>query len=414
MKSPALVAAAGVVLTACVASWAMTGDQTSRVEPFLATFGLAFAAYLVAVFAARDLAPRTVFAGVAISIAWRAALVAAPPLLSDDVNRYVWEGRVQNHGGNPYAWEERPEAPRWIPLHDGVWAAVTHKDYVALYPPAWQLAARAVTAVHDSVTAMKAFLVACEIATLALLWRLLRARGLPPSRILVAAWSPLALVEIAGSGHNDAFAILLTVVSLAALEAGRPLAAAVAGAVAFQAKILPLLVTLSWARRFRWWHAIVGAIVAAALVVPFAGAGSGLWYSAIRYARYWQFNETVYAALRVGLGQDGAAMASVLGVVSVALVAAWRLTDPASSGLAVVAASLILAANVLPWYALWLLPFLVLRDSPAVLLFTGTAALAYLVYPGWRSGETWQVSWGIRALEYGPCLALAVLARRRA
>jgi hypothetical protein len=78
----------------------------------------------------------------------------------------------------------------------------------------------------------------------------------------------------------------------------------------------------------------------------------------------------------------------------------------------VVAASLLLAANVLPWYALWLLPFLVLGDAPAVLLFTGTVALAYLAYPEWRSGESWYLSWGVRALEYGPCALVAWRARR--
>jgi hypothetical protein len=71
---------------------------------------------------------------------------------------------------------------------------------------------------------------------------------------------------------------------------------------------------------------------------------------------------------------------------------------------------------VFPWYALWLLPLLTLRDAPAALLFTGTVGFAYLVYPEWRSGERWQVGWGVRALEYLPCLlvALAGWARRPA
>ena len=68
-------------------------------------------------------------------------------------------------------------------------------------------------------------------------------------------------------------------------------------------------------------------------------------------------------------------------------------------------ASLLLSPNVLPWYALWLLPLLVVRDEPAALLFTGTVSLAYLVYPAWQSGEPWKLGWGWRALEYLPCPA---------
>jgi hypothetical protein len=74
---------------------------------------------------------------------------------------------------------------------------------------------------------------------------------------------------------------------------------------------------------------------------------------------------------------------------------------------AVVVTSLLLAPNVLPWYALWLLPLLVLRDEPAALLFTGTVSLAYVVYPDWQSGEPWRVGWGWRALAYGPCALVA-------
>ena len=68
----------------------------------------------------------------------------------------------------------------------------------------------------------------------------------------------------------------------------------------------------------------------------------------------------------------------------------------------VTAAALLLGPNLLPWYALWLLPFVVLLEAPAALLFTGTVALAYLVYPAWQSGERWYLPWSVRALEYGP------------
>jgi hypothetical protein len=400
-------------LSACVAFWARTGDQTVDVQRFLATYVLAFAAYLAALRGSGGLGRRGLRIALGLAVLWRIALVFTPPLLSDDIYRYVWEGRIQLHGGNPYAWEDRPEGERWAPLRDDVWRGVTHKFYSALYPPAWQMAARAVVRLHDSVTAMKAFLVACEMGALALLGWILRRRGLPPERILVLAWSPLALVEVAGSGHNDAFAILLTVAALAALETGRPALAALASAIAFDAKILPGFIAFAWARRFRFWHLVLVAGVAAALFVPYADAGSGLWHSAIRYARYWRFNETLFALLRVAFGVDAAVTASTALLLAAVAAIAWRRPETAAAGLLVVAASLLLAANVLPWYALWLLPFLVLLDSPAALLFTGTVALAYLAYPDWRSDETWHVSWAVRALEYGPCAVVAWLARPR-
>lgn len=405
----ALLGLAGGVLSACVACWAIQGDQTSRVPPFLLAFAVAFAAYLLAIRASKGLSPRGLEIALALAVSWRVALVVAPPLLSDDVYRYVWEGRIQLHDGNPYKWADRAEGPRWEALHDPVWARVNHKDYTAIYPPFWQLAARAVVAVHDSVIAMKAFVVACELGMIAVLARILALRRLPRERLLVAAWSPLALVEVAGSGHNEAFGLLFVALSLWALEARRPMLSALAAALAFQAKLVPGLLAASWWRRYRVVHVLAGTLLAMALVVPYAGAREGLWRSLGSYGRYWRFNETLFALLAALLGGHTAATAvAALALVTVALALGFARVEPASAGLAVVAAWLLLAPNVLPWYALTLLPFLVLCDAPAALLYTGTAVIAYLVYPGWLLGGPWQVPWGVRAAEYAPCAALAL------
>ena len=97
-------------------------------------------------------------------------------------------------------------------------------------------------------------------------------------------------------------------------RAARSLSAAV-GAVALQAKVLPGLLVAAWARRYRWWHFVVAALVAAALVIPYADAGSGLWHSATRYARYWRFNETLFAALRAVAGSEDAALYASSGLL---------------------------------------------------------------------------------------------------
>jgi hypothetical protein len=394
-----------------VITWALQGDQTRRVGSHLLLFGLAFVAYLVALQAARGLSVRGLRLAVGVAVLWRLALVPAFPLLSDDVFRYVWEGRVQVHGGNPYAWEDRPESPRWEGLRDPVWRGVTHQEYTAVYPPLWEILCRVVVSLHDSVAAMKAFVVACELALMAVLARLLRRRGLPRERLLVLAWSPLALVEVAGSGHNDAVGALLLAASLAALDRGDGLGSAVLAAFGAQTKILPALVAGAWLRRYRWWHVLAALAVAALPFLPYHAAGPGLWMSLAKFGRYWLFNETLFGVLArlAGGHEEGVRLAGAL-LAALTLLLAARRTEPVAAALVVVAASILLAPNVLPWYALWLLPLLVLRDSPGALLFTGTVQLAYLVYPEWLSGQRWQVSGVVRALEYGPCVAVALAA----
>lgn len=401
--------AGGALLSVCVVTWTVQGDQTRRIPSYLVLYALAFAGYVLALHPA-GLSRRGLRLCVGLALVWRCLLAAAPPLLSDDVYRYVWEGRIQLHGGNPYAWRDRPEAPKWTALRDGVWDKVNHKDYTAVYPPLWQLAARGVAAIRDSATAMKLFVVVCEALTLAVLARLLELRGLPAERLLIQAWSPLALVEIAGSGHNEALGMLFVALALLALEARRPFLSALAAALGLQAKLLPGLLAVIWARRYRVWHAAIALVAAALLVAPYAGARSGLWRSLHAYAEFWRFNETVFAALEALFGVPLAAVVAAIALAGLSLFLAWRGVEPAAGALAMTCAWLLLAPNVLPWYALWLLPPLVLRDAPGALLFTGTIALAYLVYPHWLAGGRWWLGWPVRALEYLPCVALAVAA----
>jgi hypothetical protein len=414
-RDQATVVVCGLVLSAAVAFWSATGDATRHIPRHLAVYGIAFAAYVGALVVAPRLSPRALALALGAAALWRLALVATPPLLSDDIFRYVWEGRIQHHGGNPYAWDDRPDAPRWLALRDAVWDGMNHKNYTAFYPPAWQVVVRAITAVSESVVAMKLFLAACEMASVFVLLRLLDRRGLPRGRVLVLAWSPLALVETAGGGHNDAFGILLLVLALLALDLGRTASSAAAIGLGAAAKILPGFVGLAWGRRYRARDAAIAAGAAAAVTLPYASAGAGIGRSLQAYAAYWRFNESGFALVAALVPDQGTAV-RICSLLLAAFAAwlAWRGTEPVAAGLAVVAAGLLLAANILPWYVLWLLPFLVLRDCPAALLYTGTVALAYFVYPIWQSGERWHVGWDIRALEYVPCALVAAVTALRA
>ncbi len=215
---------------------------------------------------------------------------------------------------------------------------MNHKSYTAVYPPLWQLAARGVVSLHDSIVAMKVFVLLLELATWWALVATLRARGQPIGRLLFFAWSPLALVEIAGSGHNDVLGLLFVSLGLLAIARERPRLAALAAALGFHAKLLPFLVSVAWWRRFRWRDVLLAALVTGALVVPYLSAGGGLVRSLDAYGRYWLFNETLFVVLRAVGGGHVAGVA--LGLL-LTLAAAWacgqRDADPALGGLVVVA-----------------------------------------------------------------------------
>jgi hypothetical protein len=192
------------------------------------------------------------------------------------------------------------------------------------------------------------------------------------------------------------------------MSLGRRLGFSLATALAFQSKLIPALLAWPWLRRYRPRHVLAGVALGGALVLPYLGARQGLLRSLAGYAEYWRFNETLFAPLATLMGARAALALAAAVLVMLGVALAWRDVEAAPAALAIACAWLLLAPSVLPWYALWLLPLLVLVDAPGALLFTGTAALAYSVYPGWKAGGGWQVDWPVRALEYLPCLALGL------
>ncbi|HEV2337106.1 MAG TPA: hypothetical protein VGS13_16485, partial [Stellaceae bacterium] len=131
----------------------------------------------------------------AVAVAMRVIVLAAPPFLSSDVYRYVWDGRVLAAGINPYRYI--PADPHLAPLRDEtIFPRINRSTYApTIYPPAAEAIFFAATRISASVTAMRMAMVAFEAIAALLLLRLLAAAGLPAARIIVYAWHPLPLWE---------------------------------------------------------------------------------------------------------------------------------------------------------------------------------------------------------------------------
>jgi len=408
------------------------GDLKRNVALFLCAD-----AVLVAIMVLAWRCVRTDATGYRVAI-WAALgfrLVAAlgEPSLSDDVYRYLWDGRVQLHGVHPYA--HAPVDDALTDLRDADWARINHPDLRTIYPPLaeWTFAAIAATG-----TGVRGFQLAFGLldfgVVLALAW-LLRARGLPGDRIVLYAWNPLAILETAGSGHVEPLGVSLVVLAAVWIAADRRGLAAAALGGAIQAKLLPLLLVPAALRRLRSRHACVLAMVCIGLVVPYAVAGPAFGDGLASYAARWEFNAFGFAAVRGALvaidsGPTLApavdALRSRLGdcgipwnlayrlvwpeplarLVVALLVGGWavavafrRIPEPSREALLVLGAVLLLAPTVHPWYALWILPFAAVHASIPWLAFGALVPLAYTAQVG-------DVTWPVRCLEYGPLCAL--------
>jgi hypothetical protein len=205
--------------------------------------------------------------------AMRVILLCSPPFMSSDVYRYVWDGRVQDAGINPYAYV--PADPALARLRDPeIYPNINRKDYAhTIYPPAAQAIFAIVAQVSQSVTAMKLALLLLEAAGIAAMLRLLAMAKLPASRILIYAWNPLAAWAVAGDGHIDGAAIGLLGLAMLAWVARRDGLAGVLLGGAVLTKFLPIVVAPALWRRWGWKLPAGCVATIAVLYACYAGVG---------------------------------------------------------------------------------------------------------------------------------------------
>ena len=182
----------------------------------------------------------------------RISILFAPPYLSDDIYRYVWDGRVQAAGINPYRFV--PDDEQLESLQDNrIYPRINRSDYApTIYPPVAQTIFLAATRVSESITWMKTVMFGFEALAVWMLVRLLASLRLPPERVLIYAWNPLTVWEFAGSGHVDAAAIAFLVLALWMRRRNLPALTGITLACATLIKFYPAVIFPALYRRWDW------------------------------------------------------------------------------------------------------------------------------------------------------------------
>jgi len=337
---------------------------------------------------------------IGVAVALRALVLPAPPFLSTDLYRYVWDGRVQRAGINPYIYV--PAAPELQSLREAIlFPNINRPDYArTIYPPVAQMIFRLVATVAESPYAMKTAMVIFDTITISVLIVLLKAAGKPPAQALIYAWHPLPVWEFAGNAHVDAAAISFISVALLAAFARRPAVASLALAGAVLVKLLPaILVPVIWRRSAGGWPAWRGpALFAAAIVAAYACYADAGWH-VFGFLSGYAEEEGIASETRlyplallsrvVALPHwAGAAyfLVVALGLLVIGAVLLLRKTTPMPPTLERLGGGALWLTTLLtvalsphyPWYFTWLLVPCCLRPSIAVIYLTSAAFLIYL------------------------------------
>jgi alpha-1,6-mannosyltransferase len=357
---------------------------------------------------------------------FRLSILFAPPYLSDDIYRYIWDGRVQAAGINPYRYIPSDNALTSL-RDEEIYPKMNHRDTAqTIYPPVAEVIFFLTTRGSESVTWMKTTMVLFEGLGIWAIAQLLASFGLPRQRILIYAWHPLTVWEFAGSGHLDAMIIGFLALALLARRRQAEMASGVALASATLVKFFPAVLFPTLYKRWSWKMPLVFAITIVVAYLPYLSVGPrGALGFLFGYAREQGIESggqffLLSAIRRLPLGGHIPTAAFVVfALLILGGLAVWMLrkqergdNDYIVNGLVMAATFTVLLAPHFPWYFAWLIPFLCFIPSIPVFYLTLSSFFLYLTWLYWTYAQVFK----IKAMIFVPflfMLAVTIWRRRR-
>src|SRR5216684_612035 len=356
---------------------------------------------------------------------FRLSIVFAPPYLSDDIYRYVWDGRVQAAGINPYRYIPADEHLQSL-RDEQIYPKINRRDYAhTMYAPAAEGAYFLTTRISESVTWIKLTIVGFEMITVWLLMELLASFGMPRQRILIYAWHPLAVWEFAGSGHIDPLAFAFIALALLARRRNWETATGISLGLATLAKLFPIVLFPVLYKRWGWKMPAALAVTIVAGYLPYLGVGPlGVLGFIPGYAqergivsgKHFFILNLVDSLFGVKL--PNIIFLSFAGAVLLGL-ALWSVFKRGNDDGAYLKRSLVLGTAFMvlfapdfAWYFAWLIPFLCFVPSIPVFYLTVVSFVLYGTWVYWTETQVFRIK-ALIFLSFFLILTLAIWLRRK-
>lgn len=352
------------------------------------------------------------FAGI-----FRLSIIFSPPYLSDDIYRYVWDGRVQAAGINPYRYVPADEHLQSL-RDEEIYPKINRRDYAhTIYPPVAEAVYFLTTRVSESVTWMKTTMIGFEAIAVWAIAQLLASFGLSRQRVLIYAWHPLVVWEFAGSGHADAITIAFIALALLVRSRNAEIVTGCALACATLAKMFPLVLFPALYKRWSWKMPLAFVITILVGYLPYLSVGPlGVLGFLFGYAneRGIESGEQFFllSAIRrlvPGFHVPTAAFIA-FACLMLAGLAVWMLRKQRDGNY--IANAMVLASTFtvvlaphFPWYFGWLVPFLCFIPSVPVFYLTISSFALYLTWIYWTDTQVFR----IKALIFVPFFLLVAL-----
>ncbi len=375
----------------------------------------------------------------AAGLAVRLLMMAPEPYYEIDYFRYLWDGSVILSGHSPYQWspkqvmggEAASELVQLAQSAESVIGQINYPHLTTIYPPVAEAAFALAGAIDTwSLAAWRAVILVCEGITVFLLFALLRHFSRSSLWVIVYWWNPIVIVEFSNAAHMDAILLpFLVGAVLLVLKQPSSYAGYVCLAFASAVKLWPALLFPTLIRpRLRDHRFVLSALlifttITGFLLWPLFSSAMSVDSGLRNYSLLWERNaaifhglltvtQSVLDSLSLYTVDAGRLVRTVTGLAIVILALTLNFRAPGDQEtlirrlLIVVTAMLMLGPTLYPWYYAWLVPFLVIIPSRALMAFSIVLPLYRLQFHPWFLEHPWIFDNTVVWLEQGPILIL--------
>jgi hypothetical protein len=436
----AIIITGFIIEILCVAI-AYSGDIKKHIPWFAILYTASFITYIFAIFYISKNAEtngqnnnssrKILWAIIIFALMFRITLLPATP--SDDIYRYLWEGKLQLNGINPYS--HPPESSSLEYLRDGFFSDINHKHLSTIYPPLTLMVFAIADYVSHTIISMKSVFLIFDILSIFILLRFLRVMGKDPLNVLTYAWSPLILISFAARGHCDSLQIFLVILALYLCAMRKNLRTVVSIGLAAMSKFIFIIIAPFLIPGKKLRYVIVLCSVIAVLYLPYMSAGKGLFSTLLHFGTQYHFNDSAHFLIFcLCIGSPLASKiitALIFGAVLLFLYKKYLhflITDNNRNkgnvemnnfvlnyAFVAIGTFLVLTPTLHPWYLTWIVPFLCFNKNRAWLVLTGTVICYYFMNHELLSRMIWynnewvwkEVHW-LKLPEYLPFYGLLI------
>lgn len=346
------------------------------------------------------------------------------PIYEDDYYRYLWDAYQFVNLGTPYGIAPAEYfGDQNIPLHfQRILDGINYPDIATIYGPSLQyLFLVAYWIAPGEVWALQLLLSLADMALIILLLKIAASRW-----VLLYAWAPLAIKEIAFTAHPDGFGALLLVAAVISQTKGLYKSCVFFLAASIAAKVFALIAAPFILIRLPWSYRFCCAGLVFLLYLPFLIQGGSDMAGLLVFVNEWQFNSSLYLLMRqiFTQGTSKVLLAAVFLTVygfyfySYYYQNAFEQKDKSTNNNSqsiprfdlIFGGFFLIAPVVNAWYLLWLLPFAVIHPSRWAWVFSLSVLLSYTTGLTWDSNSlaAFQIPLWVLIAEYGAVLLAGI------